>query len=262
MAFSENMQRKLKTVLAELNIGLRDWQFLSKGDHYDVYFADFQRKTYILRVKQHQVDNDIIAEHNLWNALSLVGIAPALLYFDPDFSLSLYGGRPINQFSSYKMAHFMARFHSQNLGSQGVCQIDWQQSYPCYWQKITQSKLPLGLCHSDLLPGNILVTKKYYQLIDFQFSHYALPIIDLAVLCLYWPRVKAKRLLKSYFQARKISFSAAEKSAFLSACKMLYQCFRDYILTHDCRFGLAHVKKAKKRLRSIIKAFSEDTERP
>jgi len=156
------------------------------------------------------------SEFSIWQAAAKQGIAPPLLYVDPDakYLVSTYINNelptkpPFNEAIIDQAIKLISRCHQLKVDAPG---INYTHHIEQYWTVIEEkehltnpnlltqrepmrssldsllnSNTPTGLCHHDPLPANFIGNPNHLYLIDWEYAAHGLQIMDYAAMATEW----------------------------------------------------------------------------
>ncbi|MBY5920713.1 phosphotransferase [Ferrimonas balearica] len=174
-------------------------------------------------------------ESRIWQAASAIDRAPELRFWDPQFSLADYGGVVPDTVPQASLLALMLELHQIGGGWQPIDPAqrildylrpdsDKLQRYlphlPEWMESLQQSRLPSGLIHGDLHPGNLLIGPDgRWRAIDFEYAGTGSPLMDLAPWLVDAPDEPG--LWQAYLDARGVEANDTEWQA-MRAAVVLY----------------------------------------
>ena len=197
---------------------IKDIECIKEGLTNKSYKFSYNGETYMARVPGEGTSNFInrVAEGEAHKLVEKAGLTEENMMFDENtgYKISKYfeGARGVDIEDLHELSECMklyAKFHTLDLKIKASCDIiDKIDEYLSIIKKrnieiyyedfdevlkeareieryIISMKRPKTLCHGDPNPGNVLITKKGYKLIDFEYAGMADPLSDISLFGVY-----------------------------------------------------------------------------
>ncbi len=163
-------------------------------------------------------------EVRAWRAVAAIDRAPELLFWDPQFSVSRFGGTTPDTVAPQPLLQLMLDLHQvggqwrtvdpearirQYLGSANSDMKPYLSQLSRWTDCLHRSQLPSGLVHGDLHRENLLVGPDgQWRAIDFEYAGQGSPLMDLAPWVAEAPG--GRQIWSAYLSQRGMEASDAE----------------------------------------------------
>lgn len=192
------------------------------------YLVTLQNSKYVLRIPSKDNTNNFYNENQILNIIKPYNISPDIIYHDKDTGVllsefietskiniefynsllfinslvstlkNLHSLKCNNYFNPFEVIHNNIKFlfnSNFNFNHNMDLLIEKLNSLESHLTR----EIHYGLCHNDLNTSNILYTKNYVYLIDFEFSAMGDIFFDLATLSWFLDDAMKNELINSYF---------------------------------------------------------------